>query len=359
VLLSEVKMMSRFFSNKYKELKPYTPGEQPQDQKYVKLNTNESPFPPSPLAVEYAKREAEKLNLYSDPTCKPLCEELAKTYDLKPENVICTNGSDEVLDFVFKCYCDDDIPVAFPNISYGFYPVYAKANRVPFVEIPLKNDFTIDVNDYLGINKTIIIANPNAPTGIALELSDIENIVKSNPDNIIVIDEAYVAFGADSAVDLVKKYDNLIVIGTYSKAMSLAGARLGFAFADEKLISDLNTLRYSTNPYNVNRMTMFAGIGALQDAEYTKKNLETIIENREYTVNELEKLGFEILTSKANFIFAKSSKIDGKELYLELKKRGVLVRHFTKEQISNFVRITIGTKEQMDILLQKIKEVLS
>ena len=240
------------------------------------------------------------------------------------------------------------------RISATVFIPYTQSN-VPFVEIPLKNDFTIDVNDYC-INKTIIIANPNAPTGIALELSDIENIVKSNPDNIIVIDEAYVAFGADSAVDLVKKYDNLIVIGTYSKAMSLAGARLGFAFADEKLISDLNTLRYSTNPYNVNRMTMFAGIGALQDAEYTKKNLETIIENREYTVNELEKLGFEIHT-KNNFIFAKITKLMAKNSILNLKTR-CFSQAFYKRTNFKFRQITIN-KRTNGYTPSKIKEVLS
>ena len=350
--------MSKFLSEKYAALTPYTPGEQPQNRKYVKLNTNESPFPPSEKAVKAAQEQAEILQLYSDPECKVLVRAIAEHFSVGEENVICTNGSDEILDFAFKCFCDDDTPAAFPEISYGFYPVYAQANRVPYTEIPLKADFSIDAEDYCGINKTIIIANPNAPTGIALPLSDIEKIVATNPDNVVLIDEAYVDFGAESAVSLTKKYKNLLVAQTFSKSRSLAGGRLGFGIASAEIISDLNTLRFSTNPYNINRMTMFAGAAAILDDEYMLKNSRVIQENREYTTEKLNEMGFSVLPSKANFIFAETDKIDGGRLYLELKERGVLVRHFTKPSISNFNRITIGTREQMDILLDTIKIIL-
>ena len=350
--------MSRFFSSKYSSLTPYTPGEQPKDMKYVKLNTNESPFPPSPKAIEKASEALGTLQLYSDPDCTGLVNKLSELYNIEKSQVLFTNGSDEILNFAFMAFCDSEHPAVFPDITYGFYPVFAELNGVPFEEIPLKEDFTIDVNDYIGVNKTVFIANPNAPTGIALSLDDIERIVASNPDNVVVVDEAYVDFGADSAVSLINKYDNLLVTQTFSKSRSMAGARLGFGIGCKELINDLITVKYSTNPYNVNSMTIAAGIGALEDEEYTKQNLETVIANRDYTVDELGKLGFEVLPSKANFVFAKHSNISGEELYLKLKQRGVLIRHFSKERIRDYNRITIGTLEQMNVLLKKINEIL-
>lgn len=350
--------MSRFLSDKYSALTPYTPGEQPQNRKYIKLNTNESPFPPSKKAIEYASMEAEKLQLYSDPECRALTEKLAKTLGVKSTEVLLTNGSDEILNFAFMAFCDDDTPAAFPDITYGFYPVFAELNRVPYEEIPLKDDFSVDVDDYCGLGKTIFIANPNAPTGIALSTDEIEKILKSNPDNIVVIDEAYVDFGAESCVSLINKYDNLLVTQTFSKSRSMAGARLGFGVANEALIRDLNTIKYSTNPYNVNRMTMAAGIGVLEDEEYTRTNCKTIEENREFTKAELEKLGFECLESKANFILAKHPGKSGKMLYEKLKEMGILIRHFDKERICEYNRITIGTKEQMQALISALEEIL-
>jgi len=350
--------MSRFFSSKYSALTPYTPGEQPKDMKYVKLNTNESPFPPSPKAIEKASEALGTLQLYSDPDCTGLVNKLSELYNIEKSQILFTNGSDEILNFAFMSFCDSEHPAVFPDITYGFYPVFAELNGVPFEEIPLKDDFTIDVNDYIGVNKTVFIANPNAPTGIALSLDDIERIVTSNPDNVVVVDEAYVDFGADSAVSLIDKYDNLLVTQTFSKSRSMAGARLGFGIGCKDLISDLVTLKYSTNPYNVNSMTIAAGTGALEYEEYTKQNLETIIANRDYTVDELEKLGFEVLPSKANFVFAKHPVIPGEELYLMLKGRGVLIRHFTKERIKDYNRITIGTREQMNVLLSNINEII-
>ena len=347
--------MSRFFTDKFASLTPYTPGEQPRDMQYVKLNTNESPFPPSPAVAAAVAAECGKLQLYSDPESTALRAKLAEVYGVKPSQVIVSNGSDEVLNFAFMAYGDD---VVFPDISYGFYPVFATLNHIPYTQIPLKEDFSIDPRDYMGIGKTVVIANPNAPTGLCLPLGDIEAIVKSNPHNVVVIDEAYIDFGGESAIPLVSRYENLLVIQTFSKSRSMAGARLGFAIGSEQLIADLNTIRYSTNPYNVNRMTEFAGVAALRDNDYYMQNAKTIMKNRAWTKNALESLGFFVLDSKANFLFAKSDRISGEQLYKELKARGVLVRHFTKERISAFNRITIGTMAQMQILIKNTQEIL-
>ena len=350
--------MSKFFTDRLNNLTPYTPGEQPKDMQYIKLNTNESPFAPSMSVSEAVLNESKKLQLYSDPECTNVRRELARVYGVDTNQVIVTNGSDEVLNFAFMALADEKNPLVFPNITYGFYPVFAELNRIPYTEIPLKSDFTIDINDYIGVNKTVVIANPNAPTGIALTLQEIEKIVSSNPNNVVIIDEAYVDFGAESAVSLVDKYDNLLVVQTFSKSRSMAGARLGFAIGNKSLIADLNTIRYSTNPYNVNRMTDAAGAAALIDNDYYMNNCKTIIDNREWTVEKLQKLGFEVLASKANFVFAKNDKIDGEKLYLELKKRGILVRHFTKEKICQYNRITIGALEQMQKLIETITLIL-
>lgn len=351
--------MSRFFSSKYDTLEAYTPGEQPKERKYVKLNTNESPFPPSPSVISAVKEEAERLMLYSDPECTPLVAEFAKVFGVDRSSVIMTNGSDEALNFAFMAFSDKDHPIVFPDITYGFYPVFAELNGLPYETIALKEDFSVDYRDYVGIGKNIVIANPNAPTGLCLSLSEIEEIVKSNPDNVVIIDEAYVDFGGESAARLITKYDNLLVVGTFSKSRSLAGARLGFAIGDPSLIADLNTIKYSTNPYNVNRMTMVAGYRALVDNQYYMDNCKSIIANREFTKTQLEELGFRVLDSKANFLFAESDAISGEKLYLALKERGILVRHFTKARISNFNRITIGTREEMEILLSKVKSILT
>lgn len=350
--------MSRFFSEKYKKLVPYTPGEQPKDMKYIKLNTNESPFPPSEKAIIAAMEEAQKLQLYPDPECRALTERVAELCGVEYENVLMTNGSDEILNFAFMAFCDNSHPAAFPDISYGFYSVFAELNSVPYVQIPLEDDFSIDVNDYKGINKTIFIANPNAPTGMVLSLSQIEDILKTNPDNVVVIDEAYVDFGAESCIPLTKKYDNLLVCQTFSKSRSMAGARLGFGVGSAQLIADLNTVKYSTNPYNINRMTMAAGIGVLNDEAYTKANCAEIAENREYTTAKLNEMGFKTTPSKSNFIFATHPEVSGEVIYESLKKKGILVRYFSKPRINNYVRITVGTSEQMTALLFALKKVL-
>ena len=349
--------MSKFFTDRLSNLVPYVPGEQPQGREFVKLNTNESPFPPSENVLKAVSGEVEKLKLYSDPECTALRLQMSKVYGVDPEWIIMNNGSDETLNFAFMAFADEKHPLAFPDITYGFYPVFAELNHIAYQEIPLAEDFSINVEDYIGINKTIVIANPNAPTGKFMPLADIERILTSNPDNIVIVDEAYIDFGGDSAVSLVKKYSNLLVIGTFSKSRSMAGVRLGFGIADPELIADLNTIRYSTNPYNINRLTSEAGIAALKEQSYYDNNCRTIIENRAWTVNALKELGFEVIPSTANFVFAKSNDIDGEKLYLELKKKGVLIRHFTKERIKDYNRITIGTMDQMKILIEKIKEI--
>lgn len=350
--------MSRFFSSRYESLTPYTPGEQPKDQQYVKLNTNESPFPPSPRAIAAAEEAAKALQLYSDPTCDALVKKTAEAFGVQPDELLFTNGSDEILHFAFMAFCDDTHPAVFPDITYGFYPVFAKLNGVAYTEMPLNDDFTVRVSDYENCGKTVFLANPNAPTGIALPLCDIERIVKSNADNVVVIDEAYVDFGAESAVSLIHTYSNLLVTQTFSKSRSMAGGRLGVGFACKELIRDLNTLKYSTNPYNVNRMTMAAGIGALEDDSYFRENCRKIANNRAWTTEQLRRLQFTVIDSKANFVFAKHETLSGSEVYKGLKERGVLVRYFDKDRLREYVRITIGDAAQMRVLITTLTELL-
>lgn len=350
--------MSKFFSEKYKGLTPYTPGEQPKERKFIKLNTNESPYPPSKKAIDAALDAAGRLQLYSDPEAKLLHEKIAELCGVTPDCVLATNGSDEILNFAFMAFCDDAHPAIFPDITYGFYSVFAELNRVPYKTIPLCEDFSINADDYCNAHGTVFIANPNAPTGICLSLDEIEKIVASNPDNVVVIDEAYIDFGGESAVGLIGKYKNLLVTQTFSKSRSMAGARLGFGVACPELIRDLNTIKYSTNPYNVNSMTMAAGVGVLSDEEYTRTNCASVIANRDYAMASLKELGFEMTNSKANFIFAKHPEIDGGEIYSSLREKGILVRHFSGKRIAQYNRITVGSREQMEALICAIKEIL-
>lgn len=350
--------MSKFMSERFDSLEEYVPGEQPQDRKYIKLNTNESPYAPSQRVIDAVCGEAKTLQLYPDPECKLLCAKLAEILGVKPQNVALGNGSDEILNFCFSAYCDSEKGVAFPEISYGFYIVFAQLYNLDYTAIPLKSDFSIDVNDYTSLDKTIVIANPNAPTGLSLTLDEIRKILDSNPDNIVVIDEAYVDFGAKSAVPLINEYDNLIVVGTFSKSRSLAGGRLGFAVANEQLIADIDKLRFSTNPYNINRLTLAAGLAALEDNDYYMDNCKKIIADREYTTAELKKRGFDVIDSKTNFVFAKCSESGGRELYQKLREKGVLVRHFDNPKISDYLRITIGSHDEMKSLIAAIDEIL-
>lgn len=356
--VGQFRVMSRYFSTSLSGLTPYTPGEQPRERTYIKLNTNESPFPPSKKAVSAAAEAATRLQLYSDPTCRALTEALAATYGVDPSEIICTNGSDEVLDFAFQAFCDEQTPAAFADITYGFYPVFAARNGVPCEIIPLKEDFTIDIHDYFGIGKTIFIANPNAPTGIALTREEVAQILEANPDHVVVIDEAYVDFGAESCISLIHRYPNLLVTQTFSKSRSMAGARLGFGIGCRELIADLQTIRNSTNPYNVNSMTLAAGVGTLSDAAYTESNCRTVMENRAWAMQALAERGFSMTDSKTNFIFAVHPALDGKQLYLALKEKGILVRHFDTPRISSYNRITVGSREQMQALVSAIDTIM-
>lgn len=349
--------MSRFLSRKLAGLEAYVPGEQPKDKRYIKLNTNESPYPPPKNVVEaIGKAEIEDLRLYSDPECTALKSGIAEQYGVDTENIFISNGSDEILNFAFMAYGDKG--AVFPDITYGFYSVFADLYGINAEVVPLKEDFTVDINDYCNKNSLVVIANPNAPTGIALELSEVEKIVSSNPDGIVIIDEAYVDFGAESAVRLTEKYPNLLVVQTYSKSRSMAGARLGYGFANEQIIEDLEKIKYSTNPYNINRLTQIAGTAAINNQSYFDENCRKIAKTREYVKNELRNLGFTVTDSKANFLFAKSDKIGGKELYLSLKERGILIRHFESKRIKDYNRITVGSREEMEIFLKNVGEII-
>ena len=350
--------MSRFFSEKYADLEAYTPGEQPRDRKYIKLNTNENPFPPHPSVTEAVRAESSRLQLYSDPECHLLREALARQTGLRKEELLATNGSDEALYFAFLAFCDRHTPAVFADITYGFYPVYAQFQQIPFREIPLKEDLWLDPADYYQAAGTVFIANPNAPTGIALSRKEIEGILEQNPYNVVVVDEAYVDFGAQSCLELIAEYDNLLVIQTFSKSRSLAGGRLGLAAGNAELIADLNTVKYSINPYNVNRMTAAAGVACLAEEEYTRRNCRTICENREWAKKALKKLGFEMTDSMANFLFVRHPDIDGETLYQEMKKRKILIRHFRGERIRDYNRITVGTREEMEKLVSAAEEIL-
>ncbi len=349
--------MSRFLNQQYRALDAYTPGEQPRDLQYIKLNTNESPYPPAPSVVEaMTKTEVELLRLYSDPTARGLKESIAELYKVKPENVFVSNGSDEVLNFSFMAFGGSG--VVFPEISYGFYQVYGDLYGLEYEKISLKADFSIDPEDYRGVNKMVVIANPNAPTGMALSRNQVEEIIRTNPDSLVLIDEAYVDFGGESALPLIDKYDNLLVTRTFSKSRCLAGGRLGYAFGNAAIIEDLEKIKYSTNPYNINRLTLLLGEATVKADSYYQEKCRAIIETRAWTTKALEDLGFTVLPSCANFVFAKSDAISGGDLYAALKARGILVRHFTSPKICDYNRITIGTPEQMEVFLAKVKEVL-
>ena len=351
--------MSKFLSGRFANLEAYVPGEQPQDQQYVKLNTNESPFPPAPAVFEaISDGEIARLNLYPDPEGKAVKARLAAFYGVEPENLFLANGSDELLNFFFMAFCDESRPVAFPAVSYGFYPVFASLYHVPATVVPLREGFRLEPEDYCGIGKNIVIANPNAPTGRTISVADIEKIVRTNPDNAVLIDEAYIDFGGESCLELVKKYDNLLVGQTFSKFRSLAGGRLGYGVGSPELIADLELIKYSTNSYNINRLTMAAAIATLDSHAYYEENSRTVQANRAYTVAELDKLGFETLPSKANFIFTRCKTVDGGTLYRKLKEKGVLVRHWDKPEIADWCRVTIGSRAQMDVYLDKVREIL-
>lgn len=350
--------MSRYLKEKYQAMEAYVPGEQPRDMEYIKLNTNESPYPPAPSVVAaLGSEDVELLRLYSDPTARGLKEKLAALYGVQPDNIFLSNGSDDILNFAFMAFPGKRGAV-FPDISYGFYSVFAELHGIPYRQIPLREDFSLDYRDYCGTDSMVAIANPNAPTGMSIPVWQIEQILKANPDTVVLIDEAYVDFGGESCYPLIGKYDNLLVVRTYSKSRCMAGARLGYAIGPAELIADLEKIKYSTNPYNINRLTMKLGEATVDAERYYQEKCAAIIRTREETAEKLRNMGFEVLPSKTNFLFVKNDKIGGRELYEKLKDRGILVRHFGNPRICDYVRITIGTDEQMAACLAAIRGIL-
>lgn len=351
--------MSRFANQRLKTVTAYVPGEQPQERQYIKLNTNESPYPPSPGVTRAAMTESECLQLYSDPDCRALTQQTAAFLGVQPQQILMTNGSDEILNFAFMAFGDAKRPFIFPSVTYGFYSVFADLHGIPYRTIPLQADFTLRPEDYHHAGGNIVIANPNAPTGLTISLTDIEGILQTNREHVVIIDEAYVDFGGQSCLPLLEQYDNLLITRTFSKSYSLAGARLGFGIGSEALIADLNTIKFSTNPYNINRMTMAAGIAALQEADYYRGNCERIIQTRKETKQALLQRGFRVTDSNTNFLFAALPDIPGKTLYEQLKQRGILIRHFDIPEIEMYNRITVGTPSQMQALLKAIDEIIA
>jgi len=351
--------MSNFWSQRTHELDPYTPGEQPQDTQYIKLNTNENPYPPSPLAIKAMQQAVSNdLRLYSDPNANKLKQAIADFYHLDISNVFVGNSSDEVLAHSFAALLNHDKPLLYPDISYSFYPSYIKLFGINAKAIPLDDDLCINFADYQQDNASIVFPNPNAPTGIAIALDTIEQLVQNNPNSVILIDEAYVDFGADSAIPLTQKYPNVVVVQTFSKSRSLAGLRLGFAIASAELINGMERVKNSFNSYPIDRIAIEGGTASIQDKTHFKDSCQKIINTREKTTDDLKKLGFSILPSSSNFVFASHKNIPAEKLYLALKKQGVLVRYFKKPRIDNYLRITIGTDEEMGVLLGKLKNIL-
>lgn len=349
--------MSKFLSPCFNGLTAYVAGEQPKDTKLIKLNTNESPFPPSPLAIKAASEGLLcNLRLYNDNCAAALTNAIAENYKVLPQNVITSNGSDEILAFAFLAYGKEK-PVAFADITYGFYSVFAQLYGINTRVVPLKDNFSIDVNDYLQKGENVVIANPNAPTGMVLPLESIKRLCSAHTDDVVIIDEAYIDFGGESAVGLINQYDNLIVIKTFSKSRSLAGARIGYAIACTQLIDDLQRIRNSFNPYNVNSVSQAMGAAAMADKKYFLKCTNEIVSCRDSFAQGLKEIGFTVLPSSTNFVFAKSDRLSGNEVYGGLRSRNILVRWFNKPRISDYVRISIGTRQEMDIVLNAIKEI--
>lgn len=351
--------MSKFWSKRVQELDPYTPGEQPQDQQYIKLNTNENPYPPSPKAIEAMRNASdENMRLYPDPNCYSLKQAIAEYYALPIEQVFVGNSSDEVLAHTFVALLKHDKPLLYPDISYSFYPCYCKLFGIKAEQIPLTEDFTIEPKDYKQTNGGIIFPNPNAPSGISLSLDKIEEMLKANPDSVIVIDEAYVDFGGDTAVPLIAEYPNLLITQTFSKSRSLAGLRVGFALGQKELIEGLERVKNSFNAYPLDRAALQGAIASIKDKQYFEETCKQIIKTREETTIALEKMGFTVLPSKTNFIFAKPNltlnNTKAEDLYLKLKEEGILVRYFNAPRINDFLRITIGTPKEMQVFLEKI-----
>lgn len=352
--------MSRFLVPALHDLQAYVPGEQPGGRQYIKLNANEAPFPPSPLLKQrIGAAELEKLNLYPDANGTAAKKKLAALEGLLPENICLANGSDEALMFAFLAFCDSERAAVLPDITYSFYQVQAKLFGVPLRQIPLAADFSLQAKDYFNAGGTIFIPNPNAPSGMMISLQQIESILAANAENVVIIDEAYVYFGCPSAAPLIAKYPNLLVVRTLSKSASLAGMRFGYALGNAELIADLERVRNSINPYNLDRLALLAGETFADDEEYYRANCTKICATRESTTAALREMGFFCTQSRANFIFSSHPQAKAEDLLLGLRERGILVRHFNQPPIENYLRISVGRQEDMQLLLQAIREILA
>ena len=350
--------MSKFWNETVNKIEPYVPGEQPRDKKYVKLNTNENPYPPSKKVLEAVKNSAnEDLRLYPDPLGTELNETIANFYGLDKDNIFLGNGSDEVLAFSFMTFFSKDKTILFPDISYSFYPVYAEFFGLNYKMVPLDEEFNIPLEELKKENGGVILPNPNAPTGKYIDTDKLKELLEANKDTVVIIDEAYIDFGGESMVKYIKDYKNLLVVQTFSKSRSLAGARIGFALGDKELIEGLNRVKNSINSYTIDRVALNAGKAAIEDKEYFEETRNKIIKTRENVIKTLREMGFKVLDSKANFVFASHKDFEGQYLYEELRNRGVLVRFFNKDRINKFLRITIGTDEEMNVLIEKLKEI--
>ncbi|MGM0215216.1 histidinol-phosphate transaminase [Enterococcus sp. AZ109] len=345
-----------FLHSKYAQLVPYTPGEQPKENNFIKLNTNESPYEPAPSVMEAVKEAAHTLNRYSDTAARIVIEPLAKQLGVQGDQVILGNGSDEILSFVFQAFTEKGM--SFPDVTYGFYSIYCDMYQAKANVVPLKEDFSLDLADYDELAGTVIIANPNAPTGLLLSCETICDFLTKHPDRLLVVDEAYIDFGGKSMVSYIDQFDNLLVVGTFSKSRQLAGARLGYAVGNSQLIENLNRIKYSVNPYNINAMTQAAGAAVLAEQAYVDDCISETMAVREWSKQELKRRGFEMTDSYCNFLFAKHPAIAGEELFEALRRQQILVRWFNQPRIKDYLRISIGTKEQMERLIEVLDQIL-
>jgi histidinol-phosphate aminotransferase len=351
--------MNRYWSKLAQGLEPYVPGEQPRDRKYIKLNTNENPYGPSPKVLEAIRNATDdSLKLYPDPTCDMLITAAAESYGVGRKQIFAGNGSDEVLAFAFMAFFDPGRTIVFPNITYSFYPVYASLFQLDYVTTPLDSEFNIPSEQLLQNSGGIIIANPNAPTGKALSMSAIRNVLEGNPDTVVIVDEAYIDYGGESVVKLIDQYPNLLVVQTFSKSRSLAGMRIGLAFGDSQLIAALESVKNSFNSYTLDRLAIIAGTAALRDAGYYEGITAKVVATREKFVRDLRSRNFTVADSAANFIFVSHSDVSAEKIFNELRARGILVRYFNKPVINNHLRISIGTDAEMAAVIRALDQIL-
>ena len=348
------------FEDKLRKITPYIPGEQPKDiSKVIKLNTNENPYPAAPGAEEIACNLRDKdMRLYPPTDAGKLSRAIAKYYGKDHKNIFVGVGSDDVLATAFIACFNSEKPILFPDVTYSFYDVWAELYKIPYKTVPLDENFRVVKEDYLQENGGIVIANPNAPTSIAMPLEDVEFIVKNNPDSVVIIDEAYVDFGGESAIPLLKEYDNLMVVQTFSKSRSMAGMRIGYAFAGDKIISAMNDVKFSINSYTMNYPAVEMGVAAIEDEEYYKATIGKIVKTREKAVKEFTKLGFKVLDSRTNFLFISHQRVKAEKIFADLKDKGIFVRHWNKPRIDNYLRVTVGTDAQMKKLYEALGEIL-